>query len=47
MRDLRDKFGIAYSYCGLANASRMFLDFDLAEKYFDLATKNYEKIGDR
>ncbi|CUS85848.1 hypothetical protein JGI13_01242, partial [Candidatus Kryptonium thompsonii] len=38
---------IAYSYCGIANANRMMENFEKAERYFALATKNYEDIGDK
>ena len=44
---LKDTFGIAYSYCGLANAKRMKGDFKAAFDYFKKAKSNYKKIGDR
>ena len=46
-RMLHDTFGTAYSYCGLANATRMQGDFKGSLKCFNKAKTHYKKIGDK
>jgi tetratricopeptide (TPR) repeat protein len=47
LKEIKDVFGTAYSFCGIANAHRMAEDFERALGYFDRATSLYQKIGDR
>jgi tetratricopeptide (TPR) repeat protein len=44
--ELRDKFGTAYSHCGIGNAYRMKGNLQDALKHFKKASNLYEKIGD-
>ena len=44
---LEDRFGLAYSYCGLGNVRRMNGDYKNALLYFKKAGVLYKKIGDR
>ena len=44
---LGDRFGLAYSYCGLGNAGRMREDYKNGLANFKKAEKLYKKIGDR
>ena len=44
---LNDRFGLAYSFCGLGNARRMYGDYKNALAYFRKAEVLYRKIGDR
>jgi tetratricopeptide (TPR) repeat protein len=44
---LNDRFGRAYSYCGLGNARRMNEDYKNALSFFRKAEDLYKKIGDR
>jgi len=44
---LDDRFGLAYSFCGLGNARRMNDDYKNALIYFKKAETLYKKIGDR
>ncbi len=47
MKEIKDVFGTAYSFCGIANAYRMAEDFERALGYFARATSLYQEIGDR
>jgi tetratricopeptide (TPR) repeat protein len=47
MRQRRDTFGIAYSYCGLGNVERMAGRFQKALPFYKKAEKLYGTIGDR
>ncbi|MBU3956199.1 tetratricopeptide repeat protein, partial [bacterium] len=43
----KEKFGIAYSSCGLGSAARMKKDFKKSEKLYKKAVALYKKINDR
>src|SRR5258708_22016602 len=47
MRQRKDPFGIAYSYCGLGNVERMAGRFKKALPFYRKAEKLYGTIGDR
>jgi tetratricopeptide (TPR) repeat protein len=47
LKEIKDVFGTAYSFCGIANAHRMGDDFERALSYFARATSLYREIGDR
>jgi tetratricopeptide (TPR) repeat protein len=47
MRQRKDTFGIAYSYCGLGNVQRMAGRFRQALPFYKKAEKLYGTIGDR
>jgi tetratricopeptide (TPR) repeat protein len=40
-------FGRAYAACGIANAHRMFRQWEQAHRYFAAAQELYERLGDR
>ncbi len=44
---VKDTFGLAYSYCGIANAMRMKGDFKGSLSYFARARREYKLIGDK
>ncbi|MBE7415888.1 MAG: tetratricopeptide repeat protein [Deltaproteobacteria bacterium] len=46
-RALKDTFGVAYSYCGIANSMRMNGDFRGSLRFFTKARENYKRIGDK